>query len=232
MLSELKGDIQYLESLQGGGKDIELRREFNALAGGDVVDWNYWKNAGYGYAKASGDYISNKASSAGSYIWNKTKSTARDKAAAWNKYLESDEYKEAKKKAGDKAKVWAMWAVDNGIKNPMKRGYDKLENMASRKKCATFGSYARNCVTDPATTEAMLRDYDLNDLRRLSAHVSDRIVELEEKAKKVPDVPITKTDHIKTPVRRPHIVSDKATIEYKQKVDKVARRRSARLSGK
>ena len=87
------------------------------------MDWDYWKGKDFGYAKSGAGYLTRKAGDAGRYVWAKTKQTARDKAAQWNAYLASDEYKAAKK-AGDKAKVWAIWAKDNGVKLG-KKGYRK-----------------------------------------------------------------------------------------------------------
>ena len=57
----------------------------------------------------------------------------------------------------------------------------------------------------------LFESYDLDDLRRLSAKVSDRIVHLEQLAKS-----FSETAVLKTPAQRPKSskISKKAGIEY------------------
>ena len=239
MIRRLKQSIETVEALEGG-KDYELRRQFNEIVGGDAGEW---LDTGYAAAAWTGD------TAAGA--WDGTK-----KAAAWTGDKAGSAWRGTKSAAawtGDKAgSVWRGTKWTGSKLGSALNWLDQKTGVSHRKKmgmCRNSGRNVEKCLDSPDSTYEFLKQLKRKEVERLLSTLAIRLQNLkqqeerEEREKaKVPavvnDVAPALTDDEKRlakvhkRMQTPPRATRKAASTNDDDMLAKVRRRSARKKGK
>ena len=188
MIRRLKQSIETVEALEGG-KDYELRRQFNEIVGGDAGEW---LDTGYAAAAWSGDaavgawdgtkkaavWTGDKAGSA----WDGTK-----KAAAWTGDKAGSVWRGTKSAAawtGDKAgSVWRGTKWTGSKLGSALNWLDQKTGVSHRKKmgmCRNSGRNVEKCLDSPDSTYEFLKQLKRKEVERLLSTLAIRLQNLKQ----------------------------------------------------